>query len=255
MTSDPDHPFEHQGPPSSPVDPYAALGAFLTGHEAERLAIVLEAGETTSSALKEINRTRRAEATRLIRTAGLGHDRAETSVAVLRAIAGARSLRTTITPVWTMPGPQTSVGRLTGEVLRLIDAARISVTCSSYNFSPYSAMWTALRDASQRPELAVTVYVDATAGTPRQVADHLRNAAVFRTTILAGTNRPLVSHAKFVVIDHAVVLTTSANFSHNAENSNIELGLLVHDTALAESIEQTMRAQHGQLYERVVPSG
>lgn len=255
MTSDPDHPLDHQGPPPSPTDPYTALGAFLTGHEADRLAIVLEAGETTNSALKEINRTRRAEATRLIRAAGLGHNRAETSVAVLRAIAGARSIRTTITPVWTMPGPQTSVGRLTGEVLRLIDAARISVTCSSYNFSPYSAMWTALRDASQRPELAVTVYVDATAGTPRQVADHLRGAAVFQTVTPPHKAKPLVSHAKFVVIDHAVVLTTSANFSHNAENSNIELGLLVHDTALAESIEQTMRAQHGQLYERVAPTG
>jgi phosphatidylserine/phosphatidylglycerophosphate/cardiolipin synthase-like enzyme len=176
-------------------------------------------------------------------------------VAVLRAIAGARSIRTTITPVWTMPGPQTSMGRLTGEVLRLIDAARISVTCSSYNFSPYSSMWTALRDASQRPDLAVTVYVDASAGTPQQVADHLRNATVFQTITPPRKTKPLVSHAKFVVIDHAVVLTTSANFSHNAENSNIELGLLVHDTALAESIEHTMRVQHGQLYERVVRGG
>lgn len=121
-------------------NPYGTLGAFLTAHEADRIAVALEAGETTSSALKEINRTRRAEATGLIRAAGLGQDSAETSVTVLRAIAGARSIRTIITPVWTMPGPQTSVGRLTGEVLRLIDAARMSVTCSSYNFSPYSSM-------------------------------------------------------------------------------------------------------------------
>jgi phosphatidylserine/phosphatidylglycerophosphate/cardiolipin synthase-like enzyme len=235
--------------------PYRRLGAFLTGHEAERVAAELEAGETTSSALKEINTTRRAEATRLLRAADLGHEKADTSVAILRAIAGARSIRTAITPVWTMPGPQTSMGRLTGEVLRLIDAARISVTCSSYNFSPHSLMWTALREASQRPELAVTVYVDAAAGTPQQVADHLGNATVFQTITPLHKAKPLVSHAKFVVIDHAVVLTTSANFSYNAENSNIELGLLVHDTALAESIEHTMRVQHGQLYERVIPSG
>jgi phosphatidylserine/phosphatidylglycerophosphate/cardiolipin synthase-like enzyme len=235
--------------------PYGRLGAFLTAHEAECLARALEAGETTSSALKEINGTRRPEATHLIRAAELGQHCSETSVAVLRAIAGARSIRTTITPVWTMPGPQTTMGRLTGEVLRLIDAARISVTCSSYNFSLYSSMWTALREASQRPELAVTVYVDATAGTPQQVADHLRNATVFQTITPPHKTKPLVSHAKFVIIDHAVVLTTSANFSHNAENSNIELGLLVHDTALAESIEHTMRVQHGQLYERVVRGG
>lgn len=234
--------------------PFSRLGAFLTGHEAERLAAALEAGETTSSALKEINSTRRAKATRLLRAAGLGHVEADTSVAVLRAIAGARSIRTAITPVWTMPGPQTTTGRLTGEVLRLIEAARISVTCCSYNFSSYSSMWTALREASTRPDLAVTVYVDAKAGTPQQVADHLRAATVYRTTTPLDSTKPLVSHAKFVVIDHAVVLTTSANFSHNAENSNIELGLLVHDTALAESIEHTMRVQQGQLYERVFPT-
>lgn len=235
-------------------DPLGRLGAFLTAHEAERLAAALQAGEPTSSALKEVNRTRRPEAGRLLHAAGLGHQAAETSAAVLRAIAGARSVRTTITPVWTMPGPQTSVGRLTGEVLRLIDAARIAVTCASYNFTSHSAMWTALADASQRPEMAVTVYVDASAGTPQHVADHLRHATVLQTITSPNKAKPLVSHAKFVVIDHAVVLTTSANFSHSAENSNIELGLLIHDTALAESIEQTMRSQHGSLYQRIIPS-
>lgn len=249
MTSDPDA----SPAPLAAGDPLWALGAFLATFEAERLAVVLEAGETTTSALKEINRTRRTEAARLLKAAGLGHDHIQTSVAVLRAIAGARSIRTTITPVWTMPGPQTSMGRLTGEVLRLIDAARMSVTCSSYNFTSRSRMWDALKAASTRPQMAVTVYVDATAGTPQQVADHLPAAAVFQTTTLAGTARPLVSHAKLAIIDHAVILTTSANFSHNAENTNIELGLLVHDTALASSIESTMRAQHGVLYERVPP--
>jgi phosphatidylserine/phosphatidylglycerophosphate/cardiolipin synthase-like enzyme len=106
-------------------------------------------------------------------------------------------------------------------------------------------------DVGDLLQLAVTVYIDATAGTPQQVAEHLRNAAVFQTITPPHRTKPLVSHAKFVVIDHAMVLTTSANFSHNAENSTIELGLLVHDTALAEAIEQTVRAQHGELYERV----
>lgn len=234
--------------------PYSRLGAFLTGHEAERVAAALEAGETTSSALKEINATRRAEATRLLHAAGLGPEHADTTVAVLRAVAGARAVRAAITPVWTMPGPYTTTGRLTGEVLRLIDAARMSVTCSSYNFTPRSRMWQALQAASNRPQMAVTVYVDATAGTPERVARHLPHAAVYQTATPDGATRPLVSHAKFVVIDHAVVLTTSANFSHNAENTNIELGLLVHDTALAESIEHTMRTQHGQLYARVAPN-
>lgn len=254
MISDPDPGSGLAPGPRAETDPHSALGAFLTAFEAERLAIVLAAGETTSSALLEINKTRRAAAARLLKAAHLGHDHAQVSVAVLRAIAGARSIRTAITPVWTMPGPHTSLGRLTGEVLRLIDAARISVTCSSYNFTPHSYMWEALRAASTRPQTTVTVYLDATAGTPQQVADHLPAATILQTTTLAGAKRPLVSHAKMIVIDHAILLTTSANFSRNAENTNIELGLLVHDTTLATSVEATLRTQHGVLYNRVIPN-
>ena len=60
-------------------------------------------------------------------------------------------------------------------------------------------------------------------------------------------------HAKFIVIDRTVMLLSSANFSYPAENSNIDLGLLVPDTALASAVESTMRDKHGTLYERVMP--
>lgn len=49
-----------------------------------------------------------------------------------------------------------------------------------------------------------------------------------------------MSHAKFIVIDHAMLLLTSANFSFSAENRNIEFGLRIHDPALAASVETTM---------------
>jgi phosphatidylserine/phosphatidylglycerophosphate/cardiolipin synthase-like enzyme len=174
-------------------------------------------------------------------------------VAVLRAVAGARGVQTAITPVWTMPGAEATVGRLTGEARRLIDDARMSVVCSSFNFSQSSRMWMALRDAADRPGVSVTVYLDAREGSASTVAQHLARATVYRTRTLPGARRPLVSHAKFVIIDRAIMLLTSANFSYPAEHTNIELGLLVHDSALASSIESTMRDKHGTLYERVVP--
>lgn len=234
------------------ADPYTALGAFFTAFEAQRLATALEAGSTTTQALKEVHTARRGDAKRLLTEAGLGPHRLDPTVAVLRAIAGARSIRTTITPVWTMPGSQATIGRLTGEAQRLIDEARMSIVCSSYNFTPHSGMWPALRAASTRPDLSVTVYLDAQAGSPAAVAAHLPKATVFRTTRLQGAHRPLVSHAKFIIIDRALTLLTSANFSYSAENTNVELGLLVHDTSLAESIESLMRSKHGILYERMV---
>ena len=53
------------------------------------------------------------------------------------------------------------------------------------------------------------------------------------------------------MIDHEVLLLTSANFSYSAENRNIEFGLLVRDTPLAASVEVTMANKRGTLYELV----
>ena len=61
----------------------------------------------------------------------------------------------------------------------------------------------------------------------------------------------MVSHAKFTVIDHEVLLLTSANFSFSAEHRNVEFGLLVRDSALAASVESTMASKHGSLYELI----
>ena len=234
-------------------DPYAALGAFLTAFEAERLAGALAAGDTITQALQEVHATRRSEARLLLAAAGVGRHDAPTSVAVLRSIAGARSVQTAIAPVWTMPGAGAMIGRLTSEAQQLIDDARMSVVCSSFNFAATSRMWTALRNAANRPGVSVTVYLDADAGSSSAVARHLDRATVYRTLTPPGASRPLVSHAKFIIIDRVVTLLTSANFSHSAENTNVELGLLVHDSALASSIESTMRNKHGVLYERVIP--
>ncbi|MGW4502543.1 DISARM system phospholipase D-like protein DrmC [Micromonospora sp. NPDC004336] len=233
------------------TDPHTDLGAFLTAYEAQRLATVLQAGGTTGQALKEVHAARRSEVKRLLTAAKIGAEHRDDSIAVLRAIAGARAVRTDISPVWTMPGVEATTGRLTSEAQRIIDDARMSIVCSSFNFTPHSSMWTALRIAATRPGLSVTVYLDAHAGSPATVAAHLAQAAVFRTLTLPGGHQPLVNHAKFIVVDRAITLLTSANFSYSAENTNVELGLLVHDTNLAASIETLMRSKHGILYEKV----
>lgn len=141
-------------------------------------------------------------------------------------------------------------GRLTSAVQRLIDDARLSVVCSSFNFTSRSAMWMALKAASERPGVTVTVYLDARAGAPEAVAAHLPKATVYRTVTMPGSTQPLVSHAKFIIVDRTMTFLTSANFSYAAENTNIELGLLVTDPTLAESIDTIMAAKCGTLYER-----
>lgn len=233
-----------------PSDPYTALGQYLTASEAEALAVQFDNGQHVIKALGAINSGRRAGAKELLAAAGLDHADSARATAVLRGIAGAKSVHRDSIPVWTMPGNEAKIGHLTGEFHRLVQAARISVTCATYNFETTSQMWTVLRGSAEQPGVVVTVYVDGDKADGMKVKSQLRRATVYRSAQLASGKR-VVSHAKFVVIDHEVLLLTSANFSFTAENRNVEFGVLIRDAALAESIESTMFSKHGTLYELI----
>ncbi|HEX3679135.1 MAG TPA: DISARM system phospholipase D-like protein DrmC [Galbitalea sp.] len=231
-------------------DPLADLGNFLTATEAERLALQIETGQHTIAALSEIAVARREAVKRLLSTAGLGHTDPARTVSVLRAITGAKSVLRELTPVWTMPGNEATTGHLTGEFHRIVRAARQSVTAATYNFHDSSQMWNALKEASEQPGMVVIVYVDADKADADNVKAQLPRATIYRSAELP-TGKRVVSHAKFIVVDHELLLITSANFSYSAENRNVEFGLLVRDSALAESVEATMTSKHGSLYELV----
>jgi phosphatidylserine/phosphatidylglycerophosphate/cardiolipin synthase-like enzyme len=231
-------------------DPLKQLGEYLTATEAESLAVLIDAGEHTAHALASVSHARRDRAANLLNSAGIGHTEPAISVAVLRGIAGAKSAHRDLTPVWTMPGNEATTGHLTNQFHDVVAAARISVTCATYNFSSTSSMWDALQKASEEPEVVVCVYVDAGKGDPGGVKARLPRATVYRSANLPN-GQSIVSHTKFIVVDHEVVLLTSANFSYNAENRNIEFGLLIRDSGLAASIESTMASKRGSLYELV----
>jgi len=233
-----------------PSDPFVALGEYLTTTEAEGLAVLLETDQHTVHALRSINPARREQAKTLLDAAGLSHTDAARAVSVLRAIAGAKSLHRDLTPVWTMPGNEAKIGHLTSEFHRLVQAARQAVTCATYNFETTSQMWTVLKEASEQPGVVVTVYVDGDKADAAKVKTQLPRATIYQSAVLPN-GKQVVSHAKFIVIDHEILLLTSANFSFSAENRNVEFGLLVRDSALAESVEATMTSKHGGLYELV----
>ena len=230
-----------------PSDPFASLGEFLTASEADALAVQFASGQHSVKALAVVNAARRGEAKQLLVAAGLSHEDAQAAAGVLRAIAGAKSLNRDLTPVWTMPGNEAKIGHLTGEFHRLVQAARQSVVCATYNFEQSSQMWQVLKKASEQPGVVVTVYVDGDKADAVKVKGQLPKATVYQSAELASGKR-VVSHAKFIVIDHEVLLLTSANFSFSAENRNVEFGLLVHDSAVAQSVESTMASKHGTLY-------
>lgn len=229
-------------------DPLAELGAYLTANEADGLAVLFSAGEHTMQALSAVGAARRERAAELLEAAGVGHLNPELSVAVLRGIAGAKSVHHDLIPVWTMPGNEATTGHLTSQFYDVVAGARVSVTCATYNFSPTSNMWEALRAASEEPDVAVCIYVDGDKGDAVGVKARLPRATVYRSGTLPG-GQSIVSHTKFIVIDGEIVLLTSANFSYSAENCNVEFGLLIHDSGLAASIESTMAGKRGSLYE------
>ena len=181
------------------------------------------------------------------------------AVPVLRAVQGANARRTTIDPVWTLPGYLADYGTLTTSLKELVLSARHAVTCSTFNFQKSSALWEALREVAARGTVDVRVYMDADAaqGAPawadtptcEEVAAQLAGAKVFRTAKPDG--KPVRNHAKFVAVDHQFLIVTSANFSKSAEERNIELGLRVHSRSLTEMVERQLLDAEAFLYEAV----
>lgn len=265
--------------PSHAAEPLRALGAFLTGTEADGIAARLAAGATLSQALVVVPAARRMRARDLLEAAGLGPRTREHSVAVLVAVAGAASRMRDAEPVWTAPAGLLGLGALTGDVFGMVGSAMTSVVCATYNLQPTSALWKALVAlVRERPGVAVRLYLDSQAadgpfhrpegqrgrrweqdryrhGRSRldtgEIARRLRGAVVMRTRAPEDDGRAVTSHAKFLSVDHRFLLVGSANFSYSAEERNVELGLRLDDPALAVSVEKQMRDLEANVYEQV----
>lgn len=233
--------------PSHAAEPLRALGAFLTGTEAEGIATRLAAGATLSQALVVVPAARRMRARDLLEAAGLGPRTREHSVAVLVAVAGAASRMRDAEPVWTAPAGLLGLGALTGDVFGMVGSAMTSVVCATYNLQPTSALWKALVAlVRERPGVAVRLYLDSQAadgpfhrpegqrgrrweqdryrhGRSRldtgEIARRLRGAVVMRTRAPEDDGRAVTSHAKFLSVDHRFLLVGSANFSYSAEGT------------------------------------
>ncbi len=237
----------------------ARLGRLLTGTEAGKLAARFADGDSLTQALQGIAPGRKAEVRRALEEADIVPTNLSVALAVLAAIEGAATARTTeITPVWTLPGYLADYGALTTSIKDLVLTARQSVTCSTYNFQKSSALWSALREVTADGTVDVRVYLDTRAAdqsiwagspTSAEVAAQLPGASVYRTRKLNGA---LVrSHAKFVAIDHQFLIVTSANFSISAEQHNIELGMHIDSRPLTELVEKQLHDAAPSVYEIV----
>lgn len=234
------------------------LGQLLTEADARGIADRLIDGDTLTTALRIVAVGKRPEVRRLLEhILRRNSESPQQVVPILRAIEGARALPPAMSPLWTMPGHLAQGGPLTTSATRLVDSARQAVTCSTYNFQRSSALWKALRRAAQRDEIAVRIYLDTRAAddtgqhwspSTAEVAAHLAPSEVWRTKTFDGVY--VRNHAKFLAIDHHLLLVTSANFSWSAENNNVEFGVLIDNPSLTEAVERELWEVQGVLYER-----
>lgn len=233
------------------------LAAYLTGAEATQVGARLAAGQPLSKVLSVLGQQRGSRVRALLEAGGLDTDRAR-MLAVLAAVEGVHLRPARITPVWTSPGHLSGSGRLTSSIHRYVTAARESVICSTFNFQRSSALWAVLSEVAARPEVTVRIYMDTAAADERpaawkptttDVARAMPGAAVFRTVAWEGSQ--VRNHAKFIAVDHQFLVVMSANFSRSAEHANVELGMVIEDPVITQSVEREMASLEAGLYERV----
>lgn len=173
--------------------------------------------------------------------------------------------------VWTGPAPVHAAMRDTAMALKgLFTRAQKRVIVAGYAFDHGDAIFAPLHDAMITRGVTVDLFVHlpiADADRPKLKTDEGRVEVIEQgvTTFLAqnwpGQPHPRLHydprpvheqlyaslHAKCVVVDEREALVTSANFTHRAQERNVEVGALIKDPVFARSLAaQWMNAlEHG----------
>lgn len=161
--------------------------------------------------------------------------------------------------VWTGPETRASIARSTALVVeRLFNEATRSVIIGGYRFDTQDILEPLHRAMTERG-VTVTVFVDIDGATANpSEADAFATAFIdkwLREVWPVGAPRPAVYydprtairgdvpgyewatlHAKCVVVDDERSLITSANFTDRGQTRNIEVGVLIADTAFSEQL-------------------
>lgn len=208
----------------------------VTTHDLERITRALESGRSPFPFSRVSLSALGISGSELLSLNALGRDGA---LATLRAVARERA-RAPAAPqlVWTGPDGRASSARDTAVVLTsLFEQAKERVLLVGFTFDHAGDVLRPLWNAMKRGVTA-RVFADTAA------------AALFSTTHWPfGPPAPKVFafrppegvfaslHAKCVVVDGRHTLVTSANFTDRGQTRNVEVGVLLDDVALAESIE------------------
>jgi len=138
-------------------------------------------------------------------------------------------------------------GGCTQAVVHAIDAARVSIRMQAYSFTSLPIAKALVAAKNRAPAVDVQVVLDKSQQTERySVADFLLHAGIPVKIDAAHA----IAHNKVIVIDDAIVVTGSFNFTSSAEERNAENLLILHrpDLALVYAANWTEHAGHSQPY-------
>ncbi len=180
--------------------------------------------------------------------------------AVLRVAIAERTNRPVprLDLVWTGPEAKLSGARDTAVVVReLFGLAQRSVIVAGFSFTNgrdiFDPLFSAMRD--RHVESHLFLHIDDRPGLPPEECARLGAQAFVRDNWPFGDPTPTIYydprtvaasssinlHAKCVVVDNRWALVGSANFTHNAQVRNIELGVLIEDTTFATVLASQWR--------------
>lgn len=154
----------------------------------------------------------------------------------------ATSLPKTLPPIEVYYSPH---GGCTEAVVREIEAARAGILVQAYSFTS-APIAKALVEAHRRG-VGVKVILDESQRTAKySSADFLQHAGV-PTQI---DTKHAIAHNKVMILDGAVVITGSFNFTAAAEKSNAENLLVIRDRQIAEKYAANWQehAEHSAPY-------
>lgn len=231
--------------------PIVAVCERFDAVELRRMAGVLRRWHLPAKAAAQLRSERRAEASRLMRTAlrslrGEGSEPVLALAEVMDAFAAERERRGVVPQiVWSGAQVEHEDVATSGVAVRLIDSAESEILATTYSATPTSRTVQALKNAARR---GVKVTILADEAQLREVALELRrevpaaSVLVYRYRVGDYAGR---QHAKLLVIDRRRLLVTSANLSSAALQSNLEAGVVFDDGQTAERVLDHLRSLQG----------
>lgn len=183
--------------------------------------------------------------------------RAEQAASLLGLLLAQRQRRAPprLELVWSGPEPAVAESRRTAVVLRhLFERSRRSVLMAGYRFDHGASILEALYRAIADRGVRATIFLDIDGEAPSDAEIEAYAAAqvdrFFAENWPFGFPQPVVYydprtasptqyaslHAKCVVVDEAITLVTSANFTARAHERNVEVGVLIEDVPFSRRL-------------------